>query len=459
MTSVSFHSVHISKPIKIWWNRFRQEASSLLDIRELTLICVIVVYTAVFSVYLIDKYADLRTGYFDFGNAVQLVWLASHGHITAYVLSRPIMLVAAGASLLAPVPQVLLVMESALLASGAIPVYLISRFLLRNRWQAVLLGVLYLVYPPLTGVIQYEFHDLSLCVPFVLFLYYAYLSRNFKLFVVSAAFCLFTTEYMVVALGFFGLMIIWDYFADGKQSVLLRYVVAIFAMAALWAGYLQIIPLVPTYVLPTVSTGAYSLSGSASFIDPLNALENLPYSFGYALPSKLLYVLLLFGPLLFLPVLSPRRLLPALPWLLVIFLYSPLIATGGVGAVYSVWSQWSAFVIPFVFVAGITALSELTPHSEDKPTNFEDSRRPLLTLMCVVMALVVVSTGALSPFQEQNTLSGGDNLVPTDVPSGAVYHGFWPTPVSNASTILYFISLVPQQYLCADPESNRLYAC
>lgn len=103
-------------------------------------------------------------------------------------------------------------------------------------------------------------------------------------------------------------------------------------------------------------------------------------------------------------------------------------------------------MIPFVFVAGITALSELTPHSEDKPTNFEDSRRPLLTLMCVVMALVVVSTGALSPFQEQNTLSGGDNLVPTDVPSGAVYHGFWPTPVSNASTILYFISLVPQQY-------------
>lgn len=415
-----------------------------LDYRDWILVVAILTYSIVFSEYSIAKFVSFRTGYFDFGNAVQLVWLAEHGHVTAYVLARPIMLLMAGFALIFPVPQTLLVAESVSLAIGAIPIYLISNRVLEDRSYALSVSLVYLVFPALTGINQYEFHDLTLCVPLLLFLFLFYLQRKLILFCVAGILALTTDEFIVIILGFFFLMIVWDYFESGRTKELKYFGLATFLMALCWALYLQSVSYIPAYSLATTGTALYTFTGSSSFLNVPGALENLPYSFGYSISAKITYLLLLFGPLLFTPILSLRRLIPALPWLGVIILYSPILGAGGTGPVYTVWSQWSAFVLPFVLIAGIYGIRELRDFAETWHRRRRVIRRVLAVIVCLTLTTVLVF-GAFSPFQPQAQLSQGDNLVPVDIPSGQPYHGVWPTPVPNASLLDWFILQIPQE--------------
>src|SRR6266516_1464554 len=79
-----------------------------------------------FTIYLSQKYDFYRTGYFDFGSAVQTSWLASKGYFTALAICRPITLVASALFVLYPQPQTLLAFQSFALASGGIPIYLLA---------------------------------------------------------------------------------------------------------------------------------------------------------------------------------------------------------------------------------------------------------------------------------------------------------------------------------------------
>jgi uncharacterized membrane protein len=215
-------------------------------------------------------------------------------------------------------------------------------------------------------------------------------------------------------------------------------------LAAVWIVYLQSVTLVPTYTFATVSNQAYTFTGSASFLNPLPVLQNPWYSLNYELSFKLVYLTLVFGPFLFLSWLAPRWLLPAVPWVFVVLFFSPLLSTGGIGAVYVIWSQWSAFLVPFVVIAAIFGFRRLTRWTEPADPSLRTGRRRVFVPMVVSMAIVVVAAGAFSPFLAQSTLSIGDNLVPNDVPAGAFWHDVWPTPVSNTPEIDHFISLIPE---------------
>src|SRR5205807_843323 len=155
------------------------------NLPEFLLIAGMVVYSAFFSIYLIQKFEYYHTGYFDFGLAVQSVWLVSKGSFNGLALGRPITIVAGMIYAAYPHPETLLVLQSYALAIGALPIYLLARKELENKKFALILSMLYLISPILWGVNQYEFHDLAFSVPFLLFAAYFYRERRIAAHIVS----------------------------------------------------------------------------------------------------------------------------------------------------------------------------------------------------------------------------------------------------------------------------------
>lgn len=180
-------------------------------------------------------------------------------------------------------------------------------------------------------------------------------------------------------------------------------------------------------------------------MNPTAVLQNIPFSFEYELGAKDLYLTLLLVPLLFTPLLSFRWLLPSIPWLLLVVFWSPLLGQGGVGLPFVVWSQWSSFVIPFLFVAAIHGFDRMSKVLGRSSVSPSVGRKRVAIMMVVVTLAVVLTASAFSPILPQSELSLGDNIVPNNTAMGEIPHPVWPTPIPNASLVNSFISSVPIQ--------------
>lgn len=84
----------------------------------------------------------------------------------------PILVLLSPLYLIYPRVELLLSLQSVWLGSGVIPVYLLAKEKLKSRVSGVLLAVIYASYPALHGANMYEFHSLTLITPLVLWLLY-----------------------------------------------------------------------------------------------------------------------------------------------------------------------------------------------------------------------------------------------------------------------------------------------
>lgn len=147
-----------------------------------------------------DNYFSLRL---DLGNMDQTVWNVLHGH--GFTLTDPMgtaqesrlavhadfMLI-----LLAPFyliwsnPKMLLIIQTVVLALGAIPIYLLARKVLRSNLLASLFGIAYLLYPTVQLNTLHDFHATSITTTCLLFAYWFFVAENpvwFTVFAVLAA--------------------------------------------------------------------------------------------------------------------------------------------------------------------------------------------------------------------------------------------------------------------------------
>src|SRR5438094_7059969 len=95
---------------------------SLDVLPDILVVTGILIYSLFFSVYLIQKFEDFRTGYFDFGLSVQSVWLVTKGDLNGLALGRPITILAGVLYAVYPQPQTLLALQSYALGVGALPI-------------------------------------------------------------------------------------------------------------------------------------------------------------------------------------------------------------------------------------------------------------------------------------------------------------------------------------------------
>ncbi len=144
----------------------------------------IAAYALTFGAMSVRQHDALRTHVFDLGNVDQAVWNTIHGrpmHFTTQpdvgdnrmgMHVEPILFGLSLAYLADADPRVLLVLQTLILALGAIPLYALARRRLGGRWAPLAFPFAYLMLPALQAANLFEFHAVTLAPPLLLAAFY-----------------------------------------------------------------------------------------------------------------------------------------------------------------------------------------------------------------------------------------------------------------------------------------------
>jgi uncharacterized membrane protein len=359
----------------------------------------IAAYAAGFAALSVLRHSAFVTGRFDLGNMVQAVWSTAHGHplrqtdLHGDQISRlaahvdPILVLFAPLWWIWPSPNMLLVVQAAVIGLGAFPVFLLARKHLASTRVGVGFALAYLLYPATGWLALNEFHPVALATPLLLFAFW-YLDEDrllvFAPFALAASAC---KEEIALVVAGFG---IW--YALAHKRWLAGALIA--AAGSAWAA-IAIGVVIPHYNAGAESDfyGRYSeVGGSAggilktAFTHPLRILEA---AFG---SRDLHYLLQLVAPLAGLCLLAPLVLLAALPELAINLLSATTTQT-------SIHFHYTAGLIPPLVIAAVFGAKRFP-------------RRALPAAMIVVLA-ALLGNYRLGPIPGWRHVPGGQQFQAT----------------------------------------------
>lgn len=250
----------------------------------------------------------------------------------------------------------LLVVQSVALGLGAVPVYLLARAKTGSLSVAVALAVAYLLYPALHAVNTFDFHEIALVTPLLLFSLYFLETERRGLFLVFLVLAALTKEEVALSAAAIGLYILWS-----KRERQLGGLVLI--------GSLAYFALVTLAIMPALGGGpdlerfsgvaAAGQTGFAAIV--LGIVANPIHAFSQAFLNgqKMIFLAQLLLPVLFLPLLAGAAWVMAVPAFAVALLAS-------VPSQYSLIYHYPAIMTPFVFVLAILGLQRLNRRTYDR---------------------------------------------------------------------------------------------
>ncbi len=218
----------------------------------------IIIYALTFGTLSILRHASLGSNAFDLGNMDQAVWNTLHGRplrftadflfgeIRLAIHVEPIMFAIALLYLIHSGPETLLILQTAALALGAWPLFLLVRRKLESDLAALALAVAYLLMPALEAVNLFDFHPLALAPAFVLWAFY-FLERRggrgrdalwFMLFMLLAMSCREDVSLLVTTSGIYAGLAYWR-----KKAALAGLIIGL-----MWF-YLTVQVIIPTFRL------------------------------------------------------------------------------------------------------------------------------------------------------------------------------------------------------------------
>jgi uncharacterized membrane protein len=260
------------------------------------------------------------TGRFDLGNMVQAVWSTAHGHplqmtnLHGAQISRlaahvdPILVLFAPLWWIWPSPDLLLVTQALVVATGAWPVFLLARKHLRSSRAGLGFALAYLLYPATGWLTLNEFHPVALATPLLLFAFWYLDNDRLLAFAVCGTAAAASKEEIALVLAGFG---VWYAFAKGRR--LEGAVIATLGIA--WSA-LAIGVVIPHFHDGGESDfyGRYSeVGGSAAGILKTTVTHPLRIVHAAFGARDLRYMLDLVAPLAGLCLLAPLVLVAALP--------------------------------------------------------------------------------------------------------------------------------------------------
>lgn len=181
---------------------------------------VIAVYFSVFNVF---RHANIQTSQFDLGNMDQVLWNTIHGDI--FQLTSPtgavhqlrtaihadfLLLVYVPFYALWPNPQVMMILQTLAVVSGAWPLFLFARKRLSPR-LAAWLSLAYVVYPSLLWSMIFDVHAVVLATPLLLWALWAMTQRRWWIYAACLAAATLSKEEVGVTVGLIGLYTAWRY--------------------------------------------------------------------------------------------------------------------------------------------------------------------------------------------------------------------------------------------------------
>jgi uncharacterized membrane protein len=321
-------------------------------------------YALFMSLLTVGRHNTFGTHAFDLGIYDQgLTTLLRHGYMRSTLFGEqaiihsgehfsPIFYLVA--PLYAPVQdaRTLLVLQTLFLAAGAIPLYLLAQVKLRSTATALALAAVYLLYPALHGANNFDFHQIALVTPLLLFSLYFLETERIGLFVAFLALSAFTKEEVALTCAAIGLYVWFGKRRPGWGGAIVLASLAYFVM-------------VTQVIMPALGGGAKVFRfddmiapGADGFAGvALTLFTNPFYSFIHAFlePAKLVYLIQLLLPLLFLPLLGFEGWIVAVPALATSLLssYPPQ---------FSIDTHYAAITIPPLFFLAVLGLARLHWH-------------------------------------------------------------------------------------------------
>jgi len=325
-------------------------------------------YAAAFSHFSILNLHHFLFPSFDLAIYDNLVWNTSHGRFLATSLIRggthmgahfdPLLVALTPFYLLSPRAETLLIIQSAWLASGAIPLYLISSRVLQGTVAAVVVAGAYLLHPALHGINLYEFHSLALVVPLVIWSLYFLERDSAKGYWITLVLILLTREDMALLACGIGL-----FAADGLGRP--RRGLTTIGCALLYFVLIKVFVMAESGIFMSGTGDSYSYR--------FNYEQMIPYEGGGA---KELLLSLVTNPIFALRVVLEEAKLYFLAVILLPCCFLPLFAKRGwqllgyglvfcllssIPGPHSIYTQYSSVLLPFLMVLtpfGLVRLSD-----------------------------------------------------------------------------------------------------
>ena len=418
----------------------------------------ILAYTAIFSIVEIMFYRSFIIFTWDLGIFNQAFWNTLHGRFLYYTTETyyartgcflaahfsPILLIAVPFYAIYPTGETLLVISTFVIAIGAFPAYAIANFFLKNEKVAVMLGILYLLYPLMQGVTLSGFSPESFAGTLFLFILYYLVKADLKKLALVFPLGLMTHEAsapIIAFIGIYGMLYNRSVKNKGFQASLIILITSIpyFFFAQYmriffgWTGQ-------PSLWHEWNMIGATSTSDLPVkiLLNPIGALNSLTFDWA----AKLLYVTFLLLPFLFLPLLGLQGLIPAIP-----YLFTSLFSSYRL--YYSIESHYGAFVAPFIFLGFLHGLVRLQRKSRLKTSLWKLAK---LTLLVTVTLLVILLPLIYSQYQVFNVDEEKNNVVRSfisRIPQNA--------SILTQSNIFPHVSNRPCAYTIAPPIWNPEY--
>ncbi|NLE75377.1 MAG: DUF2079 domain-containing protein [Chloroflexi bacterium] len=325
----------------------------------LLLLLLMALYIGYFGAFSVLKHQSFQTHTSDLGNMDQPIWNTLHGRFVEETRHdgrqatrltdhfEPIFLLVSLVFLIYDDVVSLLVLQTALLASGAVPVYLLARGRLGSRAAGLVFALAYLLFPALQAANLTEFHASPLAVPFLLFALYFGVQRRPVWLAVFVLLSLATKEEVALLVFMLGL-----YLLVVERQRVMGAVVALAGLAWFYVATFVIIAGHSQAFYVGVDEGSvyfkrYAHLGSG----PMGMLRALVQQPGQVLallltPERLAYLGKMLGPFGFLPALGPAALVMTAPILAANLL-------SDYPAMYSGEYHYSALVVPYVAAAAV----------------------------------------------------------------------------------------------------------
>jgi uncharacterized membrane protein len=314
----------------------------------------------------------LRLPSFDLAIYHNLVWNIAHGNFLESSLVRggthlsahcdPLLAILAPIYRLVPRVETLLVFQSAWLASGAIPLFLLSRRVLSSAWAGAVIALVFLLHPALHGINMYEFHSLAMVVPLLPWALYFVERQISWAYWLTLALILLTREDMSLIACGMGLYLVDNLRQRGKG-------IGTIGAAILYLVAVKLLLMADASLLMANSADSYSYRAHFAQMIPqedggvrdllLTLFTNPIFALRVAFEErKVLFLLLLLIPMLALPLCAVRR--------RVLLLYGALFCLlSSKSGPHSIYKQYTSVLLPFLLallpyaVASVSASARL----------------------------------------------------------------------------------------------------
>ncbi|MCP8320577.1 MAG: DUF2079 domain-containing protein [archaeon] len=471
--------------------RWSRHSISLLKIPP-KLIIATFLFVAFFSIFLAQNHNIFNTYAWDLGIFDQVLWSTLHGRPFYYTLEpfwsqynnflathfSPILVLVLPFYALYPKPETLFVVHSVIIALGAIVAYKLSQLVLKNDKHALIFSMLYLLNPLVVGQAFSSLHLEDFFMTSMMFTIYFFIKRDWWKYFFCLALTLMTIEYAAIPLIFFGITMLLMINKWGSPSWGVKFLIPLITIVSslLYFALAQHMRLTLGLIEVNIHQ-EWRILGANSIVEvplkiienPIAALNALSYDFFY----KIWYLLMIFAPVLFLPLLKPTYLLPTLPWL-VIALFS------NYPAYYVIFTYYPAFVAPYIFLATIYGFRKITKSKKPKIVNLK--KLLSLTMLITIILFSFMTISRIEPmsrlsganFQHVTKLHGILGLVPDNASilaqdnifphvSGRFEAYTIPSPIwegfSSIATEMLNITLEKKpEYILIDLKTDNLYS-